>query len=136
MVEIIEVLPDTVNFAYAGIAYAVARNSVSDISVVPRSTNDFPSPPYAIMTVSHNTQFNTIHSIAASDLVGAIPFSMLGQLEPKAPNVGPSERESEWMSKTKFNAKTLADVAFSSNSATRSGGAADDSGVDDWCHAI
>jgi hypothetical protein len=136
VVEIIEVLPDAVNFAYAGIAYSVARNRVSDISVIPRSLADFPSPPYAIMTISHNTQLTTIHSIAASDLVAAVPFSMLGQLEPKTTSMGPSERESEWISKTKYIAKTLADVAFSSNSATTSCGVADDSGLDDWCHSI
>ncbi|CCV06700.1 hypothetical protein MESS2_350072 [Mesorhizobium metallidurans STM 2683] len=136
LVEIIEVLPEAVNFAYAGIGYSVARNRVSDISVIPRSLGDLPSPPYAILTISHNTQLTTIHSIAASDLVGAVPFSMAGHLEPKACSKGPSEREIDWISKTGYNLVPRSDVAFSSNSATRSGGANDDSGVDDWCHAI
>ena len=126
LVEIIEVLPEAVNFAYAGIAYSVARNRVSDISVVPesRSLGDFPSPPYAIMTISHNTQLTTIHSIAASDLVRAVPFSMLGNPQSKACSIGPSERWRDWISKTGYKAE--GDVAFSSNSATISYGRADD----------
>lgn len=135
-VEIIEILPEAVNFAYAGIVYSVARNRVSDISVIPRSLPDLPSPPYATLTISHDTQLTTIHSIAASDLVGAVPFSMLGNMEPKACSKGPSERETAWISKTGYNLVPRGDVAFSSNSGTRSGGSYDDSGIDDWCHAV
>jgi transposase len=61
---------------------------------------------------------------------------MLGNMEPKACSNGPSEREIAWISKTGYNLVPRGDVAFSSNSATRSGGANDDSGLDDWCHAI
>lgn len=141
LVEIIEVLPEVVNFAYAGIAYSVARNRISDISVVPdaQSLGNLSSPPYAIMTITHNTQLTTIHSVAASDLVAAVPFSMLGQLEPKASSAGPSEREKEWYSKSGYHDNVVmvdGDVAFSSNSGTRSGGTYDDSGLDDWCHPI
>lgn len=139
LVEIIEVLPEVVTFAYAGIAYSVARDRISDISVIPdaNSLGNFSSPPYVIMTISHNTQLTTIHSVAASDLVSSIPFSMLGQLQPKVSNVGPSEREKDWCSKTGYSRiQAEGDVAFSSNSGTRSGGTYDDSGLDDWCHAI
>lgn len=140
LVELIEITPEVVSFAYAGIAYSIARSRVSDISLLPQphgpGSSSFRSPPYVILTISHNAQLNTIHSIAAADLVSAVPFSMLNQLEPIPCSTRPSEREKEWMSKTGYNTAALRDVGFSSNSGSMSGGAYDDSKLDDWCHPI
>jgi hypothetical protein len=139
VVEIIEVLPDVVNFAYAGIGYSVARSRVSDISVVtdPHSIGDLPSPPHAIMTISHDAKLTTTHSIAAADLVTSVPFSMMGPSGPTAQSMGPTERESQWMLKTRYQTLASDDgYAFPSNSASRSGGRYDDSSMDDWCHTM
>jgi hypothetical protein len=140
LVEIIEVTPEAVNFAYAGIAYSVARDQVSDISAISdtRSLGNLPSPPFALMTIRHDARFTTIHSVVASDVAAAVPFSMLGQQERTLSGVAQSERERVWARESNYEpAKYLAvDVAFSSNSGSWSGGAYDDSRLDDWCHPI